>query len=463
MKIKNIFVAFILALCLMASGFSAFAEPEDTEIETEAEEQEEKEEPTEDKNGRPILPDRETAILVDAKSGIVLYEKDSDKKMYPASTTKAMTALLVVEAIESGQIKLEDVITVTEEALEGLAEDGSGINLKVGEEISVKSLLYGLMVASGNDAANVLATAVSGSVDAFVEKMNARSAELGLENTHFVNPHGLHDENHYSTAADLARIAKEGMKNENFYNAVNVAHIKIPPTNLSEERYYINTNGLMSAMRYREYHYKDSVGVKTGHTSDAGYCLISAAKRGSLMLIGVVLNGEDVSNSHRDSIRILDYGFDNFKTVTAVTKGDMLSEIRVKQGARGVDHVTLSAADDVAVTVPKNAKEDSLNLKFEMAEAVYAPISQGQTLAEVIVYYNGNELGRGTLISDAEVKRHPLGFLMSIGEALWSVLIIRLICYVLMIAAGWFVILFIYKFYKEIKAARSYRRYRKKR
>ena len=181
-----------------------------------------------DSEGRPVLPDREAAILIDLNTSTILYDKNSDKRMYPASTTKIMTALLVLEAVDSAAVGLEDGVTVSADMLAGLPADGSSMNLKEGEEVTIQMLLEGLLLASRNDAARTLAFVISGSEEAFVDLMNARAEELGLTNTHFANPHGLSDPEHYTTATDLAVIAREAMRFDTFREIVEIAHIKIP-------------------------------------------------------------------------------------------------------------------------------------------------------------------------------------------------------------------------------------------
>ncbi len=276
--IRRILLALIPAILLCFCSIGVVAVDDDEEITEVAEKEKEKEEepanPVRKKGEEPMLGVGETGVLIDQRSGRVLFEQDGDKQMYPASTTKIMTALLAVEAVERGELTMETQIEITKEMLADLDPDGSNMALKEGEILSLDSLLKGLMIPSGNDAACAIAQHLGGSRVAFVDMMNARAKELGAEDTHFANPHGLHDENHYSTAEDMAKIAHAAMKLEKFRNIADIAHIKIPPTNVTEkERYYINTNGLLSTMRYTNFFYKGSTGIKTGYTSDAGNCL----------------------------------------------------------------------------------------------------------------------------------------------------------------------------------------------
>ncbi|MBQ4145181.1 MAG: D-alanyl-D-alanine carboxypeptidase, partial [Clostridia bacterium] len=386
-----------LLLMVAPSCFSLEAVAVETDEKTEN--------PKEDSQGRPILAAGETGVLIDAKSGNVLFESGGDKAMYPASTTKVMTALVALEAVKRGEIKLTDVIEITEEMLDNMDPDGTNMALKAGEIISFEALLYGLMIPSGNDAAIAIAYMVAGGIEPFVEKMNQRAAEMGLKDTHFENPHGLHDENHYTTALDMAHIAKVAMENEIFRNTVDIAHIKIPPTNKTEEeRYYINTNGLISAMRYSNYYYPKSTGIKTGYTSQAGNCLVASAEEKGEELISVIFGAEGIDNSHNDSKRLFEYGFNNFEKIAHVFKNQIVGEVDVKQG-RSKDSVTLSSVDNIEVLVPNGTKRDQLEIRLNLPEYIYAPVEKGQLVGSVAVYLDGQYLGEGELSADVQIKR----------------------------------------------------------
>lgn len=474
----NCLAAFLAALMLCFCGMSSVLAVEDSmgteekeesnEKKTDAENKEEnsdeenkedsKEENERKKGEKPVLAEGETGVLIDSISGRVLFESDSTKKMYPASTTKIMTAMLAIEAVERGEISLENTVTVTPVMLENADPDGSNIALKVGEVITLDNLLKGLMVASGNDAACAIATYISGSVSEFVELMNSRAAELGANDTHFVNPHGLHDAEHYTTAADMAKIACAAMKLTKFRNIVDIAHIKIPPTNVTEqERYYINTNGLLSTMRYTNFYFKGSIGIKTGYTSDAGNCLVSAAARDGVELIAVLFGGKDATYSHNDSIEMLEWGFEEFTSAAAVSKDDMLSEVKVKQG-KGTDSLTLSAKETVRVLVPKDTKLEELEIKPDIPESVYAPIEAESEIGGVTVLLNGEELGRGRLVATKTVERSAFWPVMALGEWLWGMPAVRIIVYVFCGAVIIFIIMFIAAIRRNIKKAKRRRR-----
>ncbi len=415
--------------------------------------------PKTDAQGRPILGTGETGILIEQHTGNVLLDRDSKKRMFPASTTKVMTALLTIEAMHRGEFTEDTGFTVREEMIAGLDPLSSSMDLVADEELTVKQLLQGLMVPSANDAAMALSYLVAGGEQAFVDRMNERARELGLNDTHFVNPHGLHDPEHYTTAADMAVIAKEAMRLPEFRNLADIVHIKIPPTNKTEkERYYISTNGLLSAMRYTDFVYKGATGIKTGHTSEAGFCLVSSASKNGMDLIGVVFGGKAEKDSHGDSARMLNYGFEHYTTVTAVHKGDILSEAPVRWG-KSKDSVTLAAAEDVTIVVPKGAEKETPDIRTEAPEKLYAPIEEGQLVATVSVWRDNIKVGEGSLAAIAPVERSFFWPILALGEWLWSFRIIRAICYILLA----FLVVFIFFLLRNLRKASKERKRKQRR
>lgn len=405
---------------------------------------------------KPVLGDGETGVLIDALSGNVIFEYDGGKRMYPASTTKIMTALLTLDAIERGETSLETQVEVSREVLDGLDPDGSNIALKEGEVISVENLLKGMLIQSGNDAARTLAVHVGKSEASFVDMMNAKATELGCSDTHFANPDGIHDDNHYTTAADMAKIAYAAMKYYEFRNIVDCAHIKIPQTNMSEERYYINTNGLLSAMRYTDYFYKYSNGIKTGYTQKAGNCLVSSATRDGMQFIGVLFGGKDVSASHKDSVKMLEYGFETCTPITPLGKGNLYCEVKVRQ-ARGNDMVPLATASDVTVIVPKGTNTENLEIKTDLPKSIAAPVNTGDKVGEISVWYNGVKLSSCDLLAASSVERSFFWPVMALGDYLWSSIVVRVIVYMMIAGIIAFVIFFVYAMYRNIQRAKMRR------
>ncbi len=400
----------------------------------------------------------EAAVLIDAHSGNILFQKNAESKLFPASTTKVMTALLTIETIERGELSLDEVLTVSEGMFAELPTDGSKVGLQTDEEMDVDNLLKGLLIASGNDAALLLAERVGGTVEDFVEMMNARAAELGLKNTHYVNPHGLHNEEHYTTASDLAVVAQQAMKHPVFRDIVDIAHIYLDATNLNPQRYFINTNNLVSRFRYLEYYYDKATGIKTGATTEAGNCLVSSAKDGEAELICVVLKGASIRVSHSDSKKLLQYGFSNFKNAQLAKKNDLLGEVGVKQSADGSDYVSLSAGADVLSMLPKDAELSKVEYRVETPETVYAPVTAGQELGRAIFSYEGAEVGKVGLVAVKDIKRHPLGFLMSFGEWVWSFRVLRIVVYVLLGCLIGFIVLLIVGFVRAVRESKRKKR-----
>lgn len=247
----------------------------------------------------------ETGILMEATTGQVLFDKEMDEIRYPASTTKIMTALLILENVKD----LSQTVTFTDVITPDLAPGNSTINAQVGEQLTVEECLYGIMLASANEVCTQMAVYVAGSVENFVSMMNKRAAELGCENTHFVNANGLPDPNHYTTAHDLARILAAAIQNKDFCRISGSASYTIPPTNMTPySRNLENSNALI---KEGEYHYEGVIAGKTGHTEAAKNTLVTAASRDGMTLVCVVLRS-DGENRFIDTVSLFDYGFNNF-------------------------------------------------------------------------------------------------------------------------------------------------------
>ena len=308
----------------------------------------------------------EAMLLVDANTGRMVYGKNEHEQMYPASLTKIMTALLVLEAVDSGQLSLDQQITATESAMEGLAADGSTAGIQAGEILTVEQLLQCMLIVSANEACNILAEQVSGSVDAFVDAMNAKAEALGCEDTHFVNATGLHDSQHYTTAWDLYLITTEAMKHEDFMRICDTARATIPATNLSEERNLYTTNYLIDTWRSLGYIYSNAHGIKTGSTDEAGHCLVSSATEGSLSFISVALGGPRVTladgeirtYSFFDTREMFKWAFDNFSYQTVLEEAELVKEVSVALSK--VDHVSVHPASDVELLLPNGTDPASL-------------------------------------------------------------------------------------------------------
>lgn len=357
-----------------------------------------------------------SAILLHEESGRIFYEKNADAKAYPASTTKIMTALLAVENLDP-----QTILTASETAID-IDRDGSNIGLLNGEQMTVEQYLYALLVASANDAANVLAEAVAGDISSFVEKMNARAAELGMSGTHFVNAHGYHDENHYTTARDLSKLAVAVMEHDLLRQIVGTGMYEIPPTNkYTEPRIMANNNSLVNTYRDHRYVYEGAAGIKTGHTSDAGSCLVSYAKRNGVGLFCVTLNAPveyEGNYSFLDSIALFNHGFNNYSLKTISDINEIVS-VREVKWAKGDEQVVLSAKDPLEILLPKQYDSEKLTKEVYAEENIKAPVKQGDILGRLVYSYDGEKVGSVDLVATKDVKRSVAKMIFS---TLWGLI-----------------------------------------
>lgn len=391
-RFLSVFLLFVLLVSLTATPFAAAEEPtlpEDPDIQAKA------------------------ALLVDANTGAIVYAKNEHQELYPASLTKIMTALLVMEAIDNGQLSLDQEVTASS-TIESLDTAGSTANIKPGEIMTVEQLLYCMLVVSANEACVILAEAVSGSVDAFVGQMNEKAQALGCENTHFVNPTGLHDSQHYTSAWDLYLITKEALTHKDFVRISDTGDITLPATNLHEARALHSTNYLISVWRSRGYINKNAHGIKTGSTSEAGHCLVSSAAKGSLSFISVVLgcdrltleDGEIRTMSFYETNRLFQWGFDNFSYKTILTADEYPKEVAVSLSK--IDHVTVHPARDVEILMPNDLEPEDLERTITLnSDPVEAPITTGDKLGTIQLSYQGTVYATEDLLAlnDVEASR----------------------------------------------------------
>ena len=358
--------------------------------------------------------DAKAGLLIEADTGEILYEKNAHQENYPASLTKVMVALLAFEAIDRGELSLTDSITATETAFDGLSSDGSTANIVPGETMTVEQLLNCMLIVSANEACNILGEHLSGSVEAFVARMNERASELGCEHTHFANATGLHDPQHYTTAWDLYLITREAMKHEKFMEICNSKSYTVPATNMTEKpRELHSTNFLISNWRARGYVYRDAQGIKTGSTPEAGYCLISSAVRGSRHMISVVLGAERVTledgvtiqtRSFSETSRMFDWGFDNFIRRDILSSADPVCEVPVALSSE-TNYVVAHAAEDLSCLLPDNIEPSDLERTVELTnETVDAPVAAGDVLGKLTLSYKGTVYGEADLLALNDVS-----------------------------------------------------------
>lgn len=346
------------------------------------------------------------ALLVDAETGHILYEKNADQTLSPASLTKIMVALLVLEAVDRGELRLDEEITATASSLANLTPDSSTADIRAGETLTVEDLMYCLLVVSANEVGDILGERLCGSADKFVERMNERAAELGCTHTRFINTSGYPD--HDSSARDIYLMIREAMKYPDFMRFCNTKSYTVPATNISGPRELHTTNGLISNWRYLGYLYDGAAGIKTGTTPEAGRCLASTATRGDRTLISVVL-GAGVSEDGRimsftETARLFDWGFDNW-TYQTVLKEDQPVSVDVAL-SKETNAVLLYPETNPQLLLPKGLdveNDPDFSSVVEKPDSVDAPIEAGQQLGTVTITYKGEEYAKVALLAAADV------------------------------------------------------------
>ncbi|HTM63730.1 MAG TPA: D-alanyl-D-alanine carboxypeptidase family protein [Gammaproteobacteria bacterium] len=336
-------------------------------------------------------------ILMDGTSGRTLTEKNSDQRMPPASLTKLMTMYIISSALKSGQLKLDDKVHVSKKAWQ---TEGSRMFVKVGDEVPVRDLVQGVVVASGNDAAVALAEHIAGTEEGFVSLMNQQAKLLGMNNTHFMDSTGLPNENHYSTAHDLATLTK--------------AYIKNFPEDYSlySEKWFTYNNIKQPNRNRLLWRYQYADGLKTGHTNEAGYCLVGSAKKDGMRLVTVVLGEPNDNARTEDSIRLMTYGFRFFETHKLYNADKPLTQVRVWQGQKG--EVPLGITEDLYVTIP-TGQYQKLERTLELNNPIKAPIVKGQTYGNILIKVNGQVVATIPLIAlEGDAKG---GFFRSVTDS----------------------------------------------
>lgn len=322
----------------------------------------------------------QSAVLLDADTGRVIYSKNSRKKMGMASTTKIMTALVALDKYNPS-----DVVTASYKAS---MTEGSSIYLKPNEKMSLEDVLYGLMLASGNDAAVAIAEHIGKNQYTFVEYMNKKVINLGLNDTHFENPNGLSDKNHYTTAYDLAMITREAMKNEIFRGIVSTKNKVLKSLSGENDRYVKNHNKLL-------WQYDNCIGVKTGFTKKDGRCLVSAAAQDDVNLIAVTLNAPDDWNDHK---KMFDFGFDCMSKKKIISKGKYAGNVKVNNGIN--DNTRCIFKENFFVSIKE---DDEVMIKKNLIYNMNAPVKKGDTAGYAEIYINGISFGRVDIITDQTI------------------------------------------------------------
>ena len=336
-----------------------------------------------------------SAILMEEATGNILYESNPDERLPIASVTKVMTMLLIMEAVDSGKISLDDMVTVSENAM---SYGGSTMFLETGEQLTVNDMLKGIAVASANDGCVAMAEHLAGSESTFVDMMNEKAKELGMENTHFMNTNGLDEDDHYSSARDVAIMSRELMKHETIFN-----YTSIWMDTLRGGKFQLaNTNKLI---RF----YDGANGLKTGSTSKALCCLSAAAKRNDMQLIAVVLGAPTSAERFASAKSLLDYGFANYAVNTQITAGDEVQKIAVE---KGVDKEVGVVAGDSCSTLVKKGQEDNITKEIKIDETITAPIEAGQKIGTMTISRDGEVIADIDLNASSAVEKKGIGLII---------------------------------------------------
>jgi D-alanyl-D-alanine carboxypeptidase len=392
-KSKSKLVAcLLLSASLFAGGvyvdsLTAYATAE--ELQEEAEERKALPIQSNDIENWPSGPEvsAESAILMEAETGTILYAKNIDEKLYPASTTKIMTCLLAMEKAD-----LDDMVTFSHEAVFSVPSDGSNMGMDEGESITLEQCLYGILVGSANEAANAVAEHVSGSISDFVDLMNERAAELGCTNTHFANTNGLHDENHYTSVHDLALISRAFFQNEMLSKIGNTARYHFEATATQPDDFYLNNK---HKLINGEIEYDGICGGKTGYTNEARQTLVTCAEQNGMKLICIVFK-EESPTQFTDTVELFDYGFHNFQIMNISeneTKYNMGATgfLQIGNDIFGSSKAILSIDTDSYVIIPNNVDFDELDSELNYTT------SDDDRIADILYYYHDTFVGSASL------------------------------------------------------------------
>lgn len=374
-----------------------------------------------DVNINDIETNSPSCILMDAKTGEILYAKNAYEKRYPASTTKLMTAILTME-----NCKLTDVATVSHNAIYSIPVGYSHANLQEGEELTVEQLLNVLLIPSANDAAIVLGEHIAGSEEAFCEMMNEKAKEIGCLNTNFINPNGIHNKEHVSTAYDLALIGKYAMQFSDIMRIAKVRQYTLPKTNKydKENRIFNTTNGLINNESLNKNYYPYATGLKTGYTDSAGSCIVSTAKKGDMELIVVILKASSTSSRYADCKNLFNYGFDNYSYKKLNYADEIIKNVEIANGTNETKNLDIAVKDEISVLLKSDVNIDSIKPTIEINSELKAPIAENSVVGK-ISYTINEKTYSSDLVADSAVI--PSSFEVIIFRLLLIFLILYII------------------------------------
>jgi len=341
-----------------------------------------------------LAPNAKSNILIEESTGKILYEKNSDEKRAPASMTKVMSMLLIMEALDNKQISLNDEVTISQNAAD---MGGSQLFLQPNQTAKVEDLLKGIAVASGNDAVVAMAEKIAGSEEKFVDMMNKKAKELGLKNTQFKNPHGLDEEGHYTSAHDMAIMAKELIKHKNILNYTSIYEEYLTKSD-GTKLWMVNTNKLVKF-------YKGVDGLKTGFTQTAGYCLTATAMKNNTRLISVVMGEDTSANRSTDTVNLLNYGFNSYKVNTIIKKEKNIAKVKVNKGKE--DKVYIRTKENVNELLNVNEKAKKYILVPEVKN-ITAPVKVGEKVGILKIKYQNKVVKEVDLTVSKNIKKANL-------------------------------------------------------
>lgn len=376
------FICFFAILNILAANTFVYAEAE-TEI-TEGVSSE-----GEQQSDEAFSVTAQTAVVIDPQTGIVLYDKNGDQEMYPASITKIMTALLAIEYAESEGHSFDEIITHSHNAVYNIGPGSSHIGMREGEQITLDQALYGILLASANEVCMAVAEHIDGTVDAFVERMNKRAAELGATHTHFANPHGFHDDNHYTSAHDIALIMAEAVKNEKFVNYISTYEFIIGTTNMVDEvRYLHNGNRLINP--YSSFFWEGCIGGKTGFTDEAGNTLVIYGGDGEHKFIAAVMKEPGREYSYADAKALIEYAQTLYSgdKINILSKEKPIKDINIVQNGEIMGTASIVPTEDYEIELPQTMSADDIKLDIVAPESFDVPIGNGRNAGTVYAVFN---------------------------------------------------------------------------
>lgn len=384
----------------------------------------------------------DNVLLISMNTGATIFEKNADEQIYPASTTKLMTMAVGIDMITD----LQSTLTFDKDAsYSDLVIGSSNMGLKDGEVITLEDILYGIAISSANEGTNALAIHLCGSIEAFVEKMNAKAAEWGMKNTHFVNTHGLTDENHYTTARDMSILAKKVFSDDRLLTYLSAGSYRLKETNKNEARTIINTNQLLRPNSGN--YYKYAVAGKTGSTSAAGYNLISIAKYKGMEYLCVMMNADSEIKPNpvfADSIEMYKWAYNNFGIQTLLTETTSVCEIKVALCAKS-DYVMLVPEKKIEAVVADDVDIASFERIIQTEELAYAPIAVGDVLGTVTLKKDGVEYGTVNLVASTELERSNILYYLHLIRNFFKNPIVRIVVIVILVAIIAYIIFMIWQ------------------